>query len=234
LRVKFLFRWAFRLLLLVLVLSLGLVLLKDMLLKELLQNRFRDATGLEARIGRLEVGILAPTVTIEDLRIFNPPEFGGLPLLVTPEIHLEYDRPLLLRERRLRLTILRLNISELTVVQNASGQNSLEAVFATLKRHAPGGGQTLLSFGGINTLNLTVTDLRRVQLGPTNVVKTWPLGIRNEVMTGLNSEKDVSIAFARLAFRLGLGAPNAATIPQPPVGSAAQPRFTPAPPPPRP
>lgn len=230
LRVKFLFRWAFRLLVLVLVLSVGLILLKDILLKELLQNRFRTATGLEARIGRLEVSLFSPTVTIENLRLFNPPEFGGLPLLIAPELHAEYDRPRL-RDRKLRLNLLRLNISELTMVQNASGRGNLEAILAGLNQRLATGGQAFFSFDGIQALNLTVGELKRVRLGPPNAVQTFPAGIKNEVITGLMTPRDLALTLARLAVRLGLhvAVPPSPRAPSP--GSTVPPQFTPAPPP---
>ncbi|HOC01832.1 MAG TPA: hypothetical protein PKM43_24165, partial [Verrucomicrobiota bacterium] len=117
---RFVFRWLFRLLVVGLVLSIGVVLLKDLLLKELLVNHIERETGLETRIGRIEVGILSPRFTVENLRLYNPPEFGGSVFLHVAECHVEYDR-LALLQRRVHLRLFRLNLAEASVVEDVAG-----------------------------------------------------------------------------------------------------------------
>lgn len=47
------------------------------------------------RLGRLEIGLLNPKVTIENFVLYNAAEFGGAPMVDLPELHVEYDRPAL-------------------------------------------------------------------------------------------------------------------------------------------
>ena len=124
---RFVFRWLFRLLVVGLVLSIGVVLLKDLLLKELLASHIERETGLETRIGRLEVGILSPRLTVENLRLYNPPEFGGSVFLHVAECHVEYDR-LALLQRRVHLRLFRLNLAEASIVEDVAGQTNLESI----------------------------------------------------------------------------------------------------------
>jgi hypothetical protein len=58
-----------------------------------------------------------PTIEIKDLKIYNPPSFGGTLFLDIPEIHAEYDRAALAR-REFHLTLLRFNLGELDIVKN--------------------------------------------------------------------------------------------------------------------
>lgn len=128
---KFIFRWLFRLLILTIVLVVALVLLKDVLIKALVEYRLRAQTGLDARIGRLEMGLLTPTLTIEDLKLYNPAEFGGSLFLDLPELRLEYDRPAL-AAGRLHLILLRMNLAVVHVVEDKSGQYNLRFLEAKL------------------------------------------------------------------------------------------------------
>ena len=104
--IKFAFRWAFRLLIVAIVLVIGLLLLKDTIAKNLAEQRIRRETGFDAKIGKLEVGLLSPKINIENFVLYNPAEFGGSPFLSVPDLHIEYN-PDELAFRRLRLLDLR-------------------------------------------------------------------------------------------------------------------------------
>lgn len=216
-RVKFIVRWLFRLLLLTLVLSLGLLLLKDTLLKEWAEARIRRRTGLEAQIGRLEVNLLSPTINVEGLKLFNPPEFGGSPLIEVPDGQVEYDRAAL-RQGRLHLRLLRLRVAELTVVRNARGASNLQTVQQMIAaRRATE--ESALEFDGIETLNLTFEQVRVQQLGSAAPPQIFHLGLRNEVLTNLRTSQEVNRALLLLAARLGLSA----LLPAVPVPGGARP-----------
>jgi len=98
---KWIFKWLFRLFLLAVVLIVIL----------LLSLQF-DSPGSGSNIAsaprpawtpRLEdfrSGLTEPTVTIQNLKLYNPPSFGGTPFLDIPEIHVEYDRAALGEDMR--------------------------------------------------------------------------------------------------------------------------------------
>ena len=52
---RFLFRWTFRLLILIIVLAIGLFLTKDALTKWWIVSEFREQ-GMDVQIGQLEIG----------------------------------------------------------------------------------------------------------------------------------------------------------------------------------
>src|SRR5215510_211467 len=114
---KRLFKWLFILLLITVAIVVGLVLSKDAILKAAVEQQIHAQTGMDAKIGRLSLGLLSPVVTIENLTLHNTPEFGGTPFLDVRELHLEYDRDSL-AQRKLIIKLLRLNLEELTVVRN--------------------------------------------------------------------------------------------------------------------
>src|SRR5258708_17164575 len=112
---KTLFRWAFRLLILLVVLLVAAVLLMDTIVRAVAENALRRQTGLDVKIGKFEVGLLNPKVTIENLVIYNSAEFGGSPLIDMPELHVEYDRDALFANK-LHFKLVRFNLAQLNIV----------------------------------------------------------------------------------------------------------------------
>jgi uncharacterized protein involved in outer membrane biogenesis len=201
---RFISRWIFRFLILLLVLGVALVLLKDTLLKSWAEHRLRSQFGLDVRIGRMDVGIFTPTVTIENLRVYNRAEFGGLPLVDLAELHLEYDRRRLAAQE-LHLTLLRVNVAEINVVRNARGQTNLEALEAkekaATKSSSRGGSRLSLDFTGIDLLNLslgrlTFTDLKQ----PGN---NWgrEIGLKNEMIANIKPSDDLNDLVGRILLQ---------------------------------
>lgn len=187
---KFVTRWAFRLLILVIVLIVAGLLLKDTIAKSIAENRIRAETGLEAKIGKLEIGLFNPTLSIEDLKLYNNADFGGSPLLDVAELHVEYDRDALANQK-VHLKLLRLNLSEIYVVRNKAGKSNLG--LAKLNLWPEGQGKTddkALKFAGIDTLNLTLGKVKQTTLDQTDKPVEFNLGINNAVVTGLATRKD--------------------------------------------
>ncbi len=198
---RFIVRWLFRLLLLALVLALGLLLAKDILARELIASRLRAATGLETRLDRCDLGLLAPTLTLEHLRFYNPSAFGGAPFLDLAELHLEYDRAAL-AEGRLHLTLLRLDVAELTQVDGPDGRSNLQAILAALSSRPPGGSR--LQFAGLDTLNLSFGTFKHYALTDPGRAQIVDLKIRNAVFTNLRTSNDFAPVVALLDRRFRL------------------------------
>jgi uncharacterized protein involved in outer membrane biogenesis len=121
------FRWVLRLalglLLLAVVCGAAILLLRDTLARNMLVSRLRSATGREVSISAVHVGLLSPTVSIEGFKLYNTADFGGGLCLDMPELHIEYDRSAL-RARKLHLTLMRLNLAELSEVVDKNGRKN--------------------------------------------------------------------------------------------------------------
>ena len=175
--VKTFLKWFFGAVLLVIVLAVVLLLSLDTILRTVAENRIRAQTGMDVEIGKFHLGLLEPVVTIKDLKIHNPPSFGGTPFLNIPEIHVEYDRDALLKNH-LHVTLMRFNLGELDIVRNEAGQTNLFALGVALpKKGAKGGGnaglkefkqRTGLDFQGIDALNVSVGTARFVVVPSPN------------------------------------------------------------------
>lgn len=205
--IRFLVRWAFRSLVIVMVLTVGLILLKDTLVKGYVEHQLRKQTGLDVNIGWLEVGLLTPTLTVADLKLFNSAEFGGSPFLQVPDLHLEY-RPETLLRRKLHLTLVRMALSEVNVVEGRDGRTNVVAVLpewttASSPRNAH---ESLLGFKftGIDTLNLSLGTLRYSSVRKPGKATEIKVGLKNEIFTDLKSIADARDAVLKRAFRSGI------------------------------
>jgi len=129
---KRLFRWLFRLLILVIVLLVALVLLKDIILKAVAESSLRQATGMSVTIDKLELGLFSPTFTTEGLKLYNRPEFGGSVFLDVPQLYFEYDPRAALLGWKVHLNLLRCTVGELHLIKNQAGQTNVLGLLAAL------------------------------------------------------------------------------------------------------
>ncbi len=204
-------KWFFGAVLLVIVLAVVLLLSLDTILRTVAVNRIRAQTGMDVEIGKFHLGLLEPVVTIKDLKINNPPPFGGTPFLNIPEIHVEYDRDALLKNK-IHLTLMRFNLGELDIVRNEAGQTNLFALGVALpKKGAKGGNaglkefkqRTGLDFQGIDALNVSVGTARFIDLKDPSNNREQKIGIDNFVMKNVKMPADLAGLAVLVALRGG-------------------------------
>ena len=190
-----LFRWAFRIALFLLVCAvLGVVavlLLLDTLTKEVIVNRLRSRTGLEAKVTSVHVGLLSPTLTIEGLKLYNTADFGGSVCLDMPELHVEYD-PAAMRSRQLHLTLLRLDVKELSVTVDKTKKSN----FDTFKRRCKEPDKTKwewekMKFTSIDVLNVTLGKFHISNLA-TGRAEEMDFGLKNQILRNVKTGADLS------------------------------------------
>src|SRR6185503_15587880 len=124
---KKLFKWLFRLVLVLILLIVLLIVFLDPIAKSVVERRIRQQTGLPVKIGKLSIGLRQPTLSIENFKLGNSPDFGGSTFIDIPLLRVQYDL-LALRSRRIHLNAVVLNLGELHVVENREGKTNLQAV----------------------------------------------------------------------------------------------------------
>lgn len=200
-----LFRFAFRMLVIVMVLAVAALLLLDTIVREVAEQRIRQRTGLDARIGRMRIGLAEPRLTIEDLVIYNRGEFGGGPLLRVPELHVEYDRDSLW-SHKLHCKLVRLNIAQLNIVEDKHGRLNLDALQDYAGKH---GGPLLTTnktstsyqFTGIDTLNLTLGRAEFMSMKDPGKVDVLKMDMQNHVLLDVKSPDDLSATVALIKMK---------------------------------
>lgn len=175
--------------------ALLLLLTKDFMVRTIAERRIRQQTGLGVRIDRCAFNPLASAVTLEGLKLYNTPEFGGGLFLDIPEVSIELDQFSLLR-RQLRLTLLRCHVAELGIVRNETGHTNVISILNKVRDQAANRKRTgtdwhELNFGGIDVLNLTIDKERYTDLRDRRNDREISVGVRNQVFRNVNSEADV-------------------------------------------
>ena len=212
---KWIFKWLLRLFLLAVVLVVILLLSLNSILRVLMEHQIRAQTGMEARIGKFSLGLLDPEMTIQDLKLFNTPEFGGTLFLSIPEIHVEYDRDAL-RQGEIHLTLLRFNLGELDIVKNEAGHTNIFSMGLNLPppqklgngKPAPMSGvdfekQTGLKFKSIDVLNLSVGTANFIDLRDQQQNRSQKIDLENVKINNVRSLGDLSGFGVILALRGG-------------------------------
>ena len=222
--IKFVFKWAFRLFLLAVVLVVTVVVVAvlslDSVVRQIMEHNIRAQTGMDAEIGRVSVGILEPRIEINDLKLFNPPSYGGTPFLNIPEIHVEYDRAAITHSK-LHLTLVRFNLGELDIVKNEAGQTNIFALGLSLPLPPPGNNpghivaannnnamaqfhqQTGLTFQSVDTLNISIGTLKFIDLKDQRHNRTQKIGIDNALVHNVRSPADLVGLTTLIALRSG-------------------------------
>jgi hypothetical protein len=205
---KFIFKWLLRLVILAVVLVVVFFLSLDTILRLVMENRIRAQTGMDAEIGKFTLGLAAPTITIKDFKLYNPPNFGGTLFLDIPEIHVEYDRAAL-ASRELHVTLLRFNLGELDIVKNEAGRTNIFSIAALPTVKKPGGGEksfakeTGYTFTGIDVLNVSVGTAKYIDLKDQKNNREQKIGLENMIIKNVKLPTDLAGLALLIALRGG-------------------------------
>jgi hypothetical protein len=209
---KWIFKWAFRLFLLAVVLVVIFFLSLDSMLRLIVEHNIRAQTGMDAEIGRFHLGLSEPVVEIEDFKLYNTPDFGGTPFLSIPEIHVEYDRTAL-AEGKVHVTLMRFNLGELDIVKNEAGKTNVFELGAGLPaKNTPAANRQLiefkrrtgLDFQQIDVLNVSVGKFKYIDLKDQKNNREQNIGLENVPVRNVKSMANL----AGLAFAVALRSDN--------------------------
>jgi len=196
-----LIRSALYLFVVLVVLVVAAVLLLNTIVKQVIESRLRARTGMDASIGQVDVGLLSPTITIENFKLYNTADFGGSVFIDMPELHLEYD-PRAVRSGKLHFRLVRLDLAEVALVQDKKGRlNVLD--LENKSREASRGKKSSavdFKFTGIDTLNLTLGKFRLSNLA-SGREEEIQFGIKNQISRNVKSGADLAGLNLLLAAR---------------------------------
>jgi len=196
--IKWIFKWLLRLFFLAVVLIVVFFLSLHFILRVVIEHNIRAQTGMDAEIGRFKLGILEPTIEIQNLKIYNSTDFAGAPFLDIPEIHVEYDRAALAK-REIHVTLMRFNLGEFDIVKNQAGQTNIFSLGVTLPKKQSGGNQVAVNFKkqtgynfkGIDTLNVSIGRVKFIDLKNPQNSREQTIGLESVMIPNVKSQDDL-------------------------------------------
>jgi len=115
--------------LIIAVLFVGLFLARNIIIKNVLSAGVKAFTGLGLKTESIDVGIPQTHISVQNLQLFNPPDFSEKVMLNMPEIYIDYDLGAFLK-RKVHLEEIRINMKEFVVVKNKDGKLNLDSLKA--------------------------------------------------------------------------------------------------------
>ncbi len=201
-----LLRWLIGALAGVILLLIILLLARDFVLTAVAERTIEEETGLRAVIGELATTLGSGALRVRDLKLYNPPEFGGKLMANVPELVIDLDAAQA-AVGQLHFRELKLNLAELSLVRNASGRLNIDGVEKRIrerfhKRRKKRGEKFEFEFAGIESLRLTVGQVLYTDLQHPHRALAVDLAVKDEVATDLRSEEDLQKWASGLVFRI--------------------------------
>jgi len=202
---KFL-RWVIILLGAVLALLIAALLSRDIILKSLAAHRIEEETGLRADIGELNTTLGSGTLHVRNLKLYNPPEFGGELMADVPELFVDIDAEQA-ANGQIHFRQIKLTLSELNIVKNAAGRSNLDGVEKRVRerlhlRRKRKGEEFEFKFAGLDEMRLTLRKVLYTDLKPPARTRTLDLAVKDEIVTGLKTEEDLGRWAGGMMFRI--------------------------------
>jgi hypothetical protein len=185
-------RWIIGIIAVLLLACVGLFLFKDALLRRAVEYQIERETGTRARVGSLHLDLSEASIRVTDFKLENPPGFGGGLLLHMPELFVRIDREGS-AGGGLRFHQAWVNVAELNIVKSADGRTNIFALDQrTPKRKSAGSdSDSETEFRGIGELKLTLGKVRYTDLQKPANSAEFELGVQDEVVTTIKTEKDL-------------------------------------------
>lgn len=205
--IKWTIKWTLRIVVLAVVLITLLLVFKDTILRMVAEHQIRAQTGMDVKIGRFSSGLFSPVVTIENLKLYNTPEFGGTEFLIIPELHVEFDAEAL-AEQKVRIKLMRFNLAELDVVKNFAGETNIVSMLKKVPKGklAPHGiqvGKKKFEFESVEVLNLSLGRMRFIDLKNRKNDRDVTINLDNQVFSNVKNDGDLTGIMITIWLRSG-------------------------------
>ncbi|MBA4150613.1 MAG: AsmA family protein [Verrucomicrobia bacterium] len=203
-------RWSIYIFLVLIILLVVGIFSINPIAKSAAEKRLKAETGMETTIGKFDLGLRSQTLRITDLKLINPPEFGGSTFVYIPELFIELDANAL-RENKLHLRNLRLDLAEIHVVENKDGKKNTDIFQKSGDSGKRGRSSTNatsenIQFAGIDHLAISLGTAKFTSERYPNRNYERTLGVRDRTFKDIKTEKDLEVVGVLIIGQVGLSA----------------------------
>ncbi len=162
-----------------------LITARNFIIRAGIEQGIQAATGLRLDIGNFDIGFLAPTVSITDLKLYNPSGYPDALMADVGEIYVRYSPGDILKGK-ISFREMRFTLRLLTVVRQPGNQLNLNSLKALQPRG--NGPPPALTIDDL-TLNISKIIYKDYAQTPA-LVKEYNVGL-NEHYTGIHGVNDL-------------------------------------------
>ncbi len=109
------------------VIVFGLIVAKNIIAKVAIEKGVKAATGLEMKIGSIDIGIKKTHFGINGLELLNPKGFEDPVMFEAPKVFVDYNLGAMIKGK-IHLEDVELNLEQLVIVKNKDGVLNLDAL----------------------------------------------------------------------------------------------------------
>ncbi|MCA9393429.1 MAG: hypothetical protein KC900_04425 [Candidatus Omnitrophica bacterium] len=118
-----------KLLFLIVFLLVVLVLARNYVVKIGAEQFVKQQTGLPLKMEGINIGLVDTKIDIDDLKLYNPPNFEEKLMVNIPDIYVDYNLPEIIKGN-IHLNEIRFHLNEVIIVKNKAGQTNIDALKA--------------------------------------------------------------------------------------------------------
>lgn len=100
---------------------------KNYIAKTAVTKGVMAVTGLKIDINDIKVGIINTFIDVDDMKLFNPPDFPEKVMVEMPDIYVDYELSSFLK-RKAHLEEIRIDLKEFTVIKNKNGELNIDSL----------------------------------------------------------------------------------------------------------
>ena len=176
-------------LVLLILLSASFFVLKQLKIKEIVENEIEHSLGINITIKELEFSPFLAHIGLNGITVFNPPGFPGDELAYIESLHFVYDPVEMITRRKPNIYLMALDLKRLNIAKNKEGKINIKELIPVKDDTVGAPAETPFYF---DVLVLSVGTVTYADYSGKNKKEyTYTIGLKNAAFVGLKDENAV-------------------------------------------
>ena len=182
-----------KILVIVVIVVFGLGLLKDQLVRIIINTSAESIVGAPVHIDGLSFGLFKQSIRIKGIKMYNPPGFPREILLDIPEVGADYDLGALMKGE-LHLPLAIVNLKEMVLIRNKDGKLNVDSLKVVQKsepaketKPSEKPSKPMAIRIDVAKLNLGQVIVKDYTQGDPPFIQAYDIGIHDKTYKNINS-----------------------------------------------
>jgi len=172
------------------LLTATLFVLKNLKIKEIIENEIEHSLGIKVAIEKIEFSPLLSHIGASGITIYNPAGFSQDELAYINSIHFVCDPLEILIRKKPDIYLFMLDLARLNIIKNKDGRVNIKQIIPIRVNQPVQDGQKTSFYFDVTVLSVgEVTYTQETAQGPS--VRKYPVALKNAAFIGLKDEDEV-------------------------------------------